>query len=92
MDYKLIWRLIYGSFCILGNWNLCFFGEHSYTSKTHTHTHTHTQLINMKYSRSAKVQSTWSQRSDAALLENTLEVIVDTVTDVQQSHQIMIRV
>ena len=84
MDYKLIWRLIYGSFCIFDwNWNLWFWGGRSPTP-TQKHAPTHSTQIS-KYQRSAKAQIAWSCRHDAAVLK-------DTATDARQSNQIMISV
>lgn len=77
MDYKLIWRLIYGSFRISGNWKIT-------PTQTQKQAHTHSTQIS-KNQRSAKAQIGWSCRHDAAVLK-------DTATDAQQSSQIMISV
>ena len=57
MDYKLIWRLIYGSFRISGNWNLCFFWGEITPTQTQKRTLTHTVHKYLNISSQQKYRS-----------------------------------
>lgn len=87
MIYKLIWRLIYDSLCILGNWNLLVFFFFFFRSLTHTLT----QYTNIKHYQPAKVHCASSRRIDSTVPEGFLEVIL-TRTDAQRGDEIIISV